>query len=389
MMKRIAIGLAVLFAIAFAVVYFLVPGMIEAGVNIVEDHEPYDISDDTQALHDRLIVADLHSDTLLWERNPLSRGSTGHVDVPRLQEGNVAFQIFSVVTKAPAGQNYESNTGDSDQITLLTQAQLWPPRTWGSLYERAHYQGERLLAAEASDPSALKVVKTSADLESVLSARADGSSIVGGLLATEGSHALDGDLANIENLHALGYRMMGLHHFFDNKLGGSLHGVSQAGLTDFGKNAVREMERLGIIVDVAHSSPAVVRDVLAMTTRPFVVSHTGIKGACHSRRNLEDGLMKEIAAKGGLIGVGYWEGAVCDHSPSGVVKSLRYAIDLVGVDHVALGSDYDGSTSVQFDTSEIAVLTEEMRSRGFTDIEIQKVMGGNIIRLMRDLLPTN
>ncbi len=387
MLKKFAIGLGGLLAAAFAVLYFLVPGMIEGGTNIVEDHEPYNISDETQAVHDRLIVADLHSDTLLWERDPLARASTGHVDVPRLQEGNVAFQIFSVVTKSPAGQNYESNTGDSDRITLLTQAQLWPPRTWGSLFERAHYQGERLLAAEARDPSVLKVVKTKEDLEAVLASRADGSNMVGGMLATEGSHALEGELANIERLHTLGYRMMGLHHFFDNKLGGSLHGISQAGLTDFGKDAVREMERLEIIVDVAHSSPAVVRDVLDIATKPFVVSHTGIKGTCHSRRNLEDNLMKEIADKGGLIGVGYWEGAVCDHTPSGVVKSLRYAIDLVGVDHVALGSDYDGATSVRFDTSEIAVLTEEMRNKGFSETEIEKVMGGNVIRLMRDLLP--
>ncbi len=386
-MKRIALGLVVLLGAAFAVLYFLVPAMIEDSVNVVEDHDPYDISEEAQGFHDTLIVADLHSDTLLWERDPLARATVGHVDVPRLQEGNVALQVFSVVTKAPSGQNYESNTGDTDQVTLLTQAQLWPPRTWGSLFERAHYQGERLLAAEARDPSVLKVVKTKDDLEAVLASRADGSDMVGGLLATEGSHALEGDLENIGRLHALGYRMMGLHHFFDNKLGGSLHGISQAGLTDFGRDAVREMERLEIMVDVAHSSPAVVRDVLAMSTMPIVVSHTGIKGTCHSRRNLEDDLMKDIAAKGGLIGVGYWEGAVCDHSPSGVVKSLRYAVDLVGVDHVALGSDYDGTTSVQFDTSELAVLTQEMQARGFTETEIEKVMGGNIIRLMRDLLP--
>lgn len=386
-MKRILTGLGVLILVAFGLLYFVVPSVMENGINIVEEHEAYDISSETQELHDRLIVADLHSDTLLWARNPLARGRTGHVDVPRLQEGNVAFQIFSVVTKAPEDQNYASNTGDTDQITLLTQVQLWPTRTWGSLYERAHYQGERLLAAEASAPDTLRVVRTRADLEHVLTNRANGGNMVAGLLATEGSHPLEGDLGNIERLRVLGYRMMGLHHFFDNLLGGSLHGVSQAGLTDFGKDAVREMERLGIIVDLAHSSEAVVRDVLAQATRPMVVSHTGVKGACHSKRNLPDDLMKAIAAKGGIIGIGYWEGAVCDHTPKGVIKSIRYAVDLIGADHVSLGSDYDGATSVRFDTSEIAVLTEEMRNAAFTEEEITKVMGGNVIRFMRENLP--
>ncbi len=386
-MKRVLTVLGSLLLLAIAALYFVVPSVMENGINIVEDHAPYAISEETRTLHDRLIVADLHSDTLLWARNPLARGRTGHVDVPRLQEGNVAFQVFSVVTKAPEGQNYARNTGDTDQITLLTQVQLWPTRTWNSLYERAHYQGERLLAAEASSPDTLRVVRTRADMEYVLKNRENGGNMVAGLLATEGSHPLEGDLGNIEKLHTLGYRMMGLHHFFDNRLGGSLHGVSQEGLTDFGKDAVREMERLGIIVDVAHSSETVVRDVLSLSTRPFIVSHTGVKGACHSKRNLPDELMQAIAGKGGLIGIGYWEGAVCDHTPKGVVKTIRYAIDLIGVDHVSLGSDYDGATSVRFDTSEIAVLTEEMRKANFSEEEITKVMGGNVIRFMRDNLP--
>ncbi|PCJ71917.1 MAG: peptidase M19 [Rhodobiaceae bacterium] len=386
-MKRILIGFGVLALVAFGLLYFVVPGVFESTINVVEDHDAYEISDETKALHEQLIVADLHSDTLLWGRDPLARGTTGHVDIPRLQEGNVTLQVFSAVTKAPAGQNYDSNTGDSDQITLLVQLQLWPLRTWDSLYERAHYQGERLLAAEQNDPDALRVIKTQADLDTVLTTHESGGNLVGGLLATEGSHALEGDLANIKALHTLGYRMMGLHHFFDNKLGGSLHGISQAGLTDFGKDAVREMERLEIIVDVAHSSPAVVRDTLAIATRPLVVSHTGIQGTCDSPRNLDDDLMRNIAAKGGLIGIGYWEGAVCDHTPASIVKTLRYAIDLLGVDHVALGSDYDGSTSVRFDTSELAVLTEEMRRANFTNEEIGKVMGANIVRFIRNLLP--
>ena len=183
--------------------------------------------------------------------------------------------------------------------------------------------------------------------------------------------------------------MMGLQHFFDNELGGSLHGISRAGLTDFGKQAVREMERQGIIIDLAHSSPKVVDDTLDIVTRPVVVSHTGVKGACDTARNISDERMKRIAANGGVIGIGYWDAAVCKTTPGGVVASIRYAIDLLGEDHVALGSDYDGGTTVEFDTSELAVLTQAMMNAGFTEGEIHKVMGGNTVRLLRDLLPAN
>ena len=385
-MKKLVIAVIVLAGLA-ATFFALAPGYLERQTNKVADHAPYAISEGAAATHAGLIVADLHSDTLLWARDPLDRASRGHVDVPRLIEGNVTLQIFSVVTKAPQNLNYDENTADSDQITLAAIVQAWPPRTWDSLYERALYQAVRLHDAEAQAPGRLKIIKTRTDLATVLSARANATSLVGGLLATEGSHALEGDLANVQNLYDAGFRMMGLQHFFDNELGGSLHGVSNAGLTPFGKDAVREMERLNVIVDVAHSSAAVVEDVLAIATRPFIVSHTGVKGACDSARNLEDALMQRIAAKGGLIGIGYWDGAVCDPSPAGVVKSMRYAIDLVGVDHVGLGSDYDGATTVTFDTSEIAVLTEEMRKANFTPEEIKKVMGANVARLLADLLP--
>jgi microsomal dipeptidase-like Zn-dependent dipeptidase len=181
--------------------------------------------------------------------------------------------------------------------------------------------------------------------------------------------------------------MIGLQHFFDNDLGGSLHGVHKGGLTPFGVQAVRAIEDQGMIVDVAHSSDKVVADVLHIARRPFVVSHTGVRGTCNTPRNLSDERMKAIAAKGGLIGIGFWDGAVCDISPKGVARALRYAVDLVGIDHVALGSDYDGTTTVSFDASESAALVQAMLDKGFTDEEIRKVCGGNQIRFMLDNLP--
>lgn len=181
--------------------------------------------------------------------------------------------------------------------------------------------------------------------------------------------------------------MIGLQHFFDNELGGSLHGVSGAGLTDFGREAVAAMLERGMIIDVAHSSPAVVAEVLAMTDRPLVVSHTGIHGHCPVTRNIPDGLMRAIAAEGGLIGIGFWEDVTCDDSPSGVADTIIAAIDLVGLDHVALGSDYDGTITTTFDASEYAVLTDRLLAAGLSEDDVRQVMGGNAIRFFRAQLP--
>jgi hypothetical protein len=106
---------------------------------------------------------------------------------------------------------------------------------------------------------------------------------VAALLATEGLHAIEGDLRNVDTLHAAGFRMLGLTHFFDNEVAGSAHGVAKGGLTPLGRAVVRRMEALGILVDVAHASPRAVDDVLAMATRPVLVSHGGVQAPAPAR----------------------------------------------------------------------------------------------------------
>jgi membrane dipeptidase len=309
------------------------------------------------------------------------------VDVPRLIEGGVVVQVFSAVTKAPRDLNYEENAANSDQITGAVILQRWPKRTWDSLFERARYQAQRLDQAAHQSDGKLVFLHTRADLEAVLEARTNGTPVVGGLMATEGSHALDGSIDNIQNLFDEGYRMMGLHHFFDNKLGGSLHGISKAGLSEFGRDAIREMNRLGIMIDVAHSSETAVDEALALSTTPLLLSHTGVHGVCAQPRNISDKLMRRIATGGGLIGIGFWEGAVCDATPAGIAKTIAYAVDLVGEEYVALGSDYDGATSIYFDASELSALTQALLDEGLNEKEIRAVMGGNQIRFFQQHLP--
>jgi microsomal dipeptidase-like Zn-dependent dipeptidase len=380
--------LLVLLVVAVGLFFALAPRMAEERMNRVLPHERAAVSPEAAALHADLVVGDLHADSLLWRRDLLKRADRGHVDLPRLREGNVALQVFTAVTKTPAGMNYEENASDArDNITLLAVAQRWPSATWDSLAERALYQAAKLRGFAEEEPESLLLLRHGGDVPRLLAARAAGAQTVGAVLGIEGAHALDGDLANVDRLYDAGYRMVGLHHFFDNALGGSLHGTGSHGLTDFGRRVVERLDERGMIIDVAHSSPESVRDVLALTARPVVVSHTGFRGACNTPRNIDDGLMRDIARRGGLIGVGYWDAAVCDVSPAGIVAAIRYGIDLVGEDHVALGSDYDGATTVPFDTAELAVLTDAMLREGLDEATIRKVMGGNLARFLAENLP--
>jgi microsomal dipeptidase-like Zn-dependent dipeptidase len=387
-MRRALIVLVVVGVATFFLLDRLLPGVVERSLNRVVPHDPWPVGDAARALHASVPVVDLHADPLLWKRDWLERSTRGHTDLPRLVEGGVALQVMTAVTKTPSGQNYRSNASDAvDTLTFAAVAQLWPPATWTSLLERALHQARILAELDRRAGDAFRVVRSRADLVSLLEERDRGRATVGALFGIEGAHALEGDLANLDVLEAHGLRVVGLTHFFDNRLGGSLHGVSGEGLTDFGRRVVVEAGRRSMIVDVAHASPRMVEDVLALSERPVILSHGGFAGLCDSGRNLDDALMQRIAAHGGLIGVGYWDGAVCDETPLGVVRAIRYGIDLVGVDHVALGSDYDGATTVRFDASELPVLTQAMLDEGFSESEIRQVLGDNAVRFFLAQLP--
>lgn len=374
----VALGLFLTFA----------PTILDKGQNLVVEHQPYKISPEAQALHSSLLVGDWHADSLLWMRNLSEEYDYGHLDFPRMQRGNLGLQMFTTVTKSPSGQNYELNQTDaSDNITLLAMMQRWPTATWSSLAERALLQADKLHRLAANDPDNLMLLRSRIDLAEFLQRRQSNPTLIGGLLGTEGSHALDGDLDNIQRLYNNGFRMMSLQHFFDNKLGGSLHGTSGAGLTQFGRDAVTEMLRLGIMLDVSHSSEQVVVDTLALSDKPLIVSHTGFQGHCDSPRNISDGLMEQIAAAGGLIAVGFWDGAICGNSPATVAEAIVYGIGLVGEDHVALGSDFDGTVTTSFDGSEMAVITQALLDANLSEQQIRKVMGENMLVYLETYLP--
>ena len=335
---KVFLGLIALAALLF---FGAGPKMVDERINRVSDHAPYVISEDAKNLHANLFIGDWHADSTLWDRNLSDRHQYGHVDIPRLQSGNVSLQMFTTVSKSPSGLNYEANSDESnDSITALAIIQRWPLKTWNNLTERVIHQANKVRSIANDDADNFILILSKTDLADYLNRKKSNPKLVGGLIGTEGSHALEGEIRNIERLYSEGFRMMSLHHFFDNKLGGSLHGLSGAGLSNFGAQAVNEMMRLGIMIDVSHSSEKVVKDVLSIVNQPLVVSHTGLYGHCQSSRNISDALMKEIASKGGLIAIGYWHGAVCGNSPKDVAEAIKYGVDLVGSKHVSLGSDF-------------------------------------------------
>ncbi|WP_439571825.1 dipeptidase [Sphingomonas sp.] len=389
-MKKWLWGALALIAVAVAAFLILAPGIVEKDMNRVVATKLPTVTDSTRKLHATLQIADMHEDTLLWKRDVLERASRGHVDLPRLIEGNVALQVFSSVTKTPKGQNYDANSAETDNITMLAVAQLQPPRTWTSLLERSLFHAQKLERAAARSEGRLHVIRSPGELDALLAARAAGQKAVGGLLSIEGLQNMEGKLENLDRLYSAGFRMAGLVHFFDNEIAGSMHGEQKGGLTPLGRQTVRRMEQLGMIVDIAHSSHATVAEVLKMARRPVVSSHGGVQAVCKVNRNLSDDEIRGVAKTGGVVGIGYWDAAICGTEPEKVAAAIAHVRDLVGIDHVGLGSDFDGAVTTGFDTAQLVYVTQALVDRGFTPEEIGKVMGGNVLRVLRaGMAPAN
>lgn len=385
-MKRFLAWTSLLLGAAALAFFGLLSPYFESTVNRVTGPQPPVASARASTVHKTLQIADMHADTLLWTRNILTRGNRGQVDLPRLTEGNVALQILSSVTKTPKGQNYEANSDATDNITLLTIAQGQPVRTWNSLIERSLWHAEKLRRAEGN-PAGIKIIRSQADLAALLRSRQVSKDWTGAMLSIEGLQNLEGKRANLDRLFDAGFRMAGLVHFFDNELAGSMHGLKKGGLTPFGIEIIRAMETKGMVVDIAHSSHAAVAQVLSMARKPVVSSHGGVQATCKVNRNLTDDEIRGVARTGGVIGIGYWDAAVCDNSPVGIVKAIAHVRDLVGIEHVGLGSDFDGAVQTQFDTSRLDAITQALIDAGFTDADIAAVMGGNVLRLLAQTLP--
>lgn len=347
----------------------------------------YRVTSTAKELHEKIIVADLHADSLLWARDLSERSEQGHVDLPRLREGNVGLQVFSIVNDVPVGINIESNATDHiDSLALLSIAQLWPPQTWFSPYQRTLWQINKLreLAQHNSD---LLLVTSRNELAAWKRRRERGEKVIAAVLALEGAQPIVGYPAWLDSLQGAGLRIIGITHFFDNEFAGSAHGERKGGLSDEGRVLINTLEQYGIIIDLAHASPQAIDDILGIATKPVLVSHTGVRATCNNRRNLSDDQLRRIADKGGIVGIGFWDVATCGNDVEAIARAVKHAIAVMGPDHVALGSDFDGSVATPLDASRHVELTAALLDAGIDQTTVAKVMGGNVIVFLQRALP--
>ena len=387
MKKFLRYALAIVLLLYFLATFIVSP-ILDKQMNLVEYSDPRQLGAEAKELYKSLeFIADLHCDALLWDRDLTKKLDYAHLDFPRMQQANMSLQAFTIVTKSPKGQNFKQNSADAfDKITMLNFVQGRLPDKWFSLYKRAEYQARALQDYQDKYAGKFLLVKSRQDLKNLIELKKTDPEVIGGFLGIEGAHCLEGNLDNLQNLYYEGVRMMAPTHFFDNELGGSAHGLSGAGLTDFGREVIHEMNRLGVIIDLAHVSPKMIDEILDQTTRPVVVSHTGVKGTKDSPRNISDRHINRIAASGGLIGIGFFKGAIKGEIKH-IVEAMKYVRDLVGIEHVALGSDFDGAATTPIDVTGLPFIVQELMNQGFSELEIRAIMGENVKRFLSEQLP--
>ena len=329
--------------------------------------------DEARALHAECCVLDLHADTAkLMDKlgydvamrhdrpMPTPVNVFGHVDLPRMRDGGVAGQFFSFWT-APYPERGCARSV-ADQLDALDDAM-------------------------AKHPDELAWTRTGAE---VRAAKAAGQ--IAALGGIEGGQALEGRLDAIEPFARRGVRYLGLLHFSANAIGRPAKGKGSdgsVGLTAFGADVVRECERCGVIVDLAHINRRGFFDALALATQPPMVSHTGVLGVHQHWRNIDDEQLRAVADKGGCVGVIFARKYLGSASIEAVVDHLLHIIDVAGDDLPALGSDFDGFVVPPVGLEDIAALpnlTVALSRRGVAPRVLEKILGGNVLRVL-DTVP--
>lgn len=190
---------------------------------------------------------------------------------------------------------------------------------------------------------------------------------------------------NLANLYGAGYRVLGLSHFGDGVAGGSLHGNEKKGLTPFAEALIMRAEHIGMVIDLAHASDKMLYEALKIMKKPFFYSHTGAYGVHKNHRTLPDRDLRKIALKGGVIGVAFFESATGGRGIQAIVDTIKYIRDKAGIDHVAIGSGWDGRNSMPagLDAAGMWRVTDALMKDGsFSDQDIEKIMEGNALRVL-------
>lgn len=365
-----------------------------------------EISDRALELHQAALVVDTHNDTLLRvldEGVDLGvRGETGHIDIPRIREGGINVLLFA----------------------CYTPASLMPDRCAARVLKLIDAMYRQL----DQHPADLALACTAAEIEHITR---EGKIAV--ILTVEGGHGIEDDLGILRMFHRLGVRSMTLTHFNNNNWAdGSAPQQTipnHGGLTDFGREVIREMDRLRMLIDISHASEQTFWDVLEVSTRPVVASHSNAYALAPHHRNLKDEQIQALAERGGVIGMNYFPAFLTTQAAEGwnqmtasgeyqkihtewhnnpqareaaiqklaktvvppvpltaVLDHIDYIVQLVGPDSVGLGSDFDGiSITPQGleDISRVPLITSGLLERGYSETAIRKILGENWLRVFR------
>ena len=367
---------------------------------------------DSQRLHHDAIVADLHSDTVLRMKKGFDfsvRDTSGQMDIPRLQEGGVDLQVFAC---------WLPGTSPLDSCVSKTDLMI------DSLYEQVDRNHDKIA-----------VCKTAGEAEEIIE-----SGCIAAFIGIENGVAIANDLANLGHFYDRGVRYMTLTHTMSHDWCISSADTAPRfdGLTPFGEEVIREMNRLGMIIDISHAAPSAVSKALELSSEPIIASHSCVHALCPHDRNLTDDQIRAIAENGGMIGINFFSGyldprfeeisdsvktdykteidsidalypndyakkhqalawlfQILDERQSKlnitvatVVDHIDYIVKLVGPDHVGLGSDFDGVFAFPKelgDCSKMPNITRELVRRGYSENDIKKILGGNFMRVFRQV----
>ena len=369
------------------------------------------ISDKSRKLHFSSIVVDTHDDTTQRFLDPKfdigDRAANGSIDIPRMKEGGLGAIFFSV----------------------------WIPSkvTGPEAVDRALDQIDAVREQVRKHPRDIVLATTAAEIRD-----AHKKGQIAALIGVEGGHMINSDLAVLRSYAALGVRYMTLTHSGNDEWAdSSTDKPAHNGLSDFGKDVVREMNRLGMMVDISHVSDKTFADVLAISKAPVIASHSSCRAICDAPRNMTDEMMKALAAKGGVVQINYHVGFLsqefrnaekadpkinaaieeqvnkkCGNNEAcqllegdrltreaveqgklprvgyeKIIEHIDHAVKVAGAEHVGLGSDFDGANMPygMEDASKLPFITEALLQKGYSESDVKKILGENTLRVMSEV----
>ncbi|MCI0660792.1 MAG: dipeptidase [Acidobacteria bacterium] len=391
-------------------IFFIVTTLMFAGLTVSLSGTTVNLSQDiarARRIHAEAFGVDSHIDTIQRTLNGgediSKRTAGGHVDLPRLRESGMRAPFFALYVPT----YYKGSEAVRRTLQLRDAMQ-------------------RVLDAH---PDQIELALTAGDVERIVRAKK-----ISAVLTIESGHAIDDDLAVLRMYHRLGVRSMTLTHFRNTNWADSSTDKPQFnGLSEFGREVVREMNRIGMIVDISHVSDKTFYDTMAVTTKPVIASHSSCRALVDVPRNMTDDMIRALAKNGGVIGINFGASFLSQKDveasrrnfsnraavePNLTGKALDkfaakdyldtysvmkpnqatiedaaihidHVVKLVGVDHVGIGSDWDGISTVPAgleDVSKMPVLTAMLLQRGYSENDIKKILGGNFLRVMRQVI---